>query len=73
MASIFARDSSGIVRIQMSPGEGSPGPGKLAVNSKAEEMAENQGELEAMVEGDEGKVAFIGKYLSDVLAVIDEE
>ena len=73
VASIFARDSSGIVGIQMSPGEGSLGPGKLTVNSKAEEMAENSGELEAMVEGDEGKVAFNGKYLADVLAVIDEE
>ncbi len=69
-ASIFAKDGSGIIRIQMAPGAG--GPGKVTVSSRAEEVGDNTGELEADVEGGEGKIAFNSRYLSDVLAVIGE-
>jgi DNA polymerase-3 subunit beta len=69
-ASIFAKDGSGIIRIQMAPGTG--GPGKVTVSSRAEEVGDNTGELEADVEGGEGKIAFNSRYLSDVLAVIGE-
>lgn len=72
VASIFARDSSGIVRLQITPAEGAA-EGRLAINSKAEEMAENVGEVDAKVEGDASKIAFNGKYLGDVLQVIDAE
>jgi DNA polymerase-3 subunit beta len=70
-ASIFARDGSGIVRLNVTGGsDGSPG--KLSVLSRAEEVGENQGEIDARVEGGENKIAFNGKYLSDVLGVLQE-
>ena len=56
-ASIFARDGSGIVRVHISGGS-DDAPGKLAILSRAEEVGENQGEVDAQVEGDEGKIAF---------------
>jgi DNA polymerase-3 subunit beta len=62
-ASIFARDSSNIVRIQVTPGS----PGQLTVSSRAEEVGENVGEVECAVEGEESKIAFNSKYLLDVL------
>ena len=70
-AAIFARDGSGIVRIQMFPGSGGS-PGKMVVSARAEELGDNTGEIDAAVEGEEAKIAFSSKYLSDVLAVISE-
>ena len=46
-------------------------PGKLNISSRAEEVGDNQGEIDAKVEGDEAKVAFNSKYLLDVLSVLD--
>ena len=70
-ASIFARDGSGIVRVHISGGsDGSPG--KLAIMSRAEEVGENEGEVDAKVEGVEAKIAFNSQYLSDVLSVLQE-
>jgi len=71
-ASIFARDGSGIVRLQITPGE-ELSPGKMAVSARAEEIGDNVGEIDAAVDGEEAKIAFNGRYLSDVLSVIDEE
>ena len=68
-ASIFARDGSGIVRIQMT-GEADGSSGRLSISSRAEEVGENQGEIDAKVEGEEGKIAFNSKYLSEVLDVL---
>jgi len=70
-AAIFARDGSGIVRLQMSPGEGE-GPGKMSVSGRSEQIGENVGELDAQVSGEAAKIAFNGKYLMDVLGVIYE-
>ena len=70
-ASIFARDGSGIVRLQLVGGsEGSPG--KLSISSRAEELGDNQGEIDANVEGSEAKIALNSKYLADVLDVLGE-
>ena len=46
------------------------GTGRLFISSKAEELGDNQGEIEASVEGDESKIAFNSKYLSEVLDVL---
>jgi DNA polymerase-3 subunit beta len=70
-ASIFARDGSGIVRLMITPG-GEASPGKLAVSARSEEVGDDVGEIDATVEGDESKIAFNGKYLSDVLSVLHE-
>ncbi|MCS6801536.1 MAG: DNA polymerase III subunit beta [Chloroflexota bacterium] len=69
-AAIFARDSNGIVRIETFPG-GELAPGKMIIRARAEELGDNQGEIDAVVEGSEAKIAFNAKYLTDVLSVLD--
>ncbi len=71
-ASIFAKDGSGIIRLQMAT-EADGQPGKLTISSRAEEVGENTGDIEAEIEGTDGKIAFNSRYLSDVLAVIGKE
>ena len=71
-ASIFARDGSGIVRLQIYPGTNGTS-GKMVISARAEEVGDNQGEIDAKVEGEESKIAFAGKYLSDVLAVLGQD
>jgi len=70
-ASIFARDGSGIVRLVMTPG-GELTPGKLNISARSEEVGDDVGEIDAIVEGEEAKIAFNGKYLIDVLSVLRE-
>ena len=70
-ASIFARDGSGIVRLMIAPGS-ELAPGKITVSARSEEVGDDVGEIDAIVEGEEVKVAFNGKYLIDVLSVLRE-
>lgn len=67
-SSIFARGGSGIVRLIVTPGEN--GTGRMTISSRAEELGDNEGEIEAQVEGEEAKVAFDSRYLLDVLGVL---
>ena len=69
-AAIFARDGSGIIRLQMAGGE-QDAPGSLTVSARAEEVGDNQGQLGATVEGEDAKIAFNSKYLTDVLDVLN--
>ncbi|MCH7655808.1 MAG: DNA polymerase III subunit beta [Chloroflexi bacterium] len=71
-ASIFAKDGSGIVRIEVTPGSGGA-PGKLTVSSRAEELGDNTGDIAAEVEGGDAKIAFNSRYLTDVLGVLNVE
>ena len=68
-AAIFVRDGSGILRIQMTGGP-DDSTGRLSISSRAEEVGDNQGEIDARVEGEAAKIAFNSKYLSDVLDVL---
>ncbi len=70
-ASIFARDGSGIVRLVITPGS-EKNPGKISISARSEEIGDDVGEIDATVEGDEAKIAFNGKYLTDVLSVLHE-
>ena len=70
-ASIFARDGSGIVRLVVTPGS-AKAPGKLTVSARSEEIGDDVGEIDATIEGEESKVAFNGKYLTEVLGVLHE-
>ncbi len=70
-ASIFARDGSGIVRLVISPG-GKATQGKLTITARSEEIGDDVGEIDAVVEGEEAKIAFNAKYLTDVLSVLRE-
>jgi DNA polymerase III subunit beta len=69
-ASVFARDGSGIVRLVVTPGEGIT-PGKVVISARAEEVGDNEGEIDATVEGEGVKIAFNGKYLQDVLQSLE--
>ncbi len=71
-AAVFARDGRGIVRLVITPG-GELSPGKITISARAEEIGDNLGEIDAMVEGEEAKIAFNSKYLMDVFNVLEEE
>jgi DNA polymerase-3 subunit beta len=64
IAAIFARDGSGIVRLQAASG-------KVTISSRAEEVGDNRGEIDAQVEGEESRIAFNSRYLQEVLQVLD--
>lgn len=70
LSSIFSRESSGIVRIHLEPGEDLT-PGRLRIAARANEIGDNEGEIDATVEGAADRIAVNSKYLQDVLAVID--
>jgi DNA polymerase-3 subunit beta len=72
-AAIFARDGSGIVRLMMVPGSGELKPGKMTVAARSEEIGDDVGGMDAVIEGEGAKIAFNGKYLADVLSVLREE
>ena len=71
-ASIFARDGSGIVRVQIMGDEEGSG---ISISSRAEGLGDNQGEIDGEVEGevdDQSRIAFNNKYLSEVLDVLGD-
>jgi len=72
MASIFARDGSGIVRLVVSPGVELT-PGKMNISARAEEVGDNVGEIDALIDGETAKIAFNAKYLADVLSVLHQK
>lgn len=71
MSSIFARDASGIVRLVVTPGSELT-PGKLTATAQAEEVGGNVSEIDALVDGEEAKIAFNVKYLAEVLSVLHQ-
>jgi DNA polymerase-3 subunit beta len=71
MASVFARDASNIVRLLVTPG-GDLKAGKITLTAQAEEVGGNTGDLDALVDGNEAKIAFNVKYLLDVLGVVKQ-
>ena len=44
----------------------------MTISARSEEVGDDVGEIDAVVDGDEAKIAFNGKYLSDVLGVLRE-
>ncbi len=71
-AAIFARDGSGIVRLQVMTGAQDQ-PGKISISARSEQIGDNVGEIDAEVEGEASKIAFNGRYVTDVLGVIHED
>jgi DNA polymerase-3 subunit beta len=63
-ASIFARDSANIVKVEIG---GEAGDG-LAITAHAADVGDNADTLEAAVEGSPTTIAFNARYLIDVLA-----
>ncbi len=70
-ASVFARDGSGIVKSTIKTADRNTG-GKVELTARAEEIGENKVELGAEVTGQEAKIAFNSKYLTDVFAVLED-
>ncbi len=65
-ASIFARDSANIVKIELG-GESSNGEG-VSISAHAADVGDNADTLDATVEGSPTSIAFNARYLLDVLA-----
>ena len=67
---VLAKDGNGIIRLEIS---GTQENQNLLMSSKTDELGENSVILEVNSSGDDSKIAFNSKYLSDVLEVIDGE
>ena len=65
---VLAKDGNGIIRLEIS---GSEQNQNLLMSSKTDELGENSVILEINSSGQDSKIAFNSKYLSDVLDVID--
>ena len=73
-ASLFARDSSNIVRVKVDNGEnGGLTPGAITLQATAEDVGDSTTNVEAAVEGSGMEVIFNVKYLTEVLSVLDTE
>jgi DNA polymerase-3 subunit beta len=72
-AAVFARDNSNIVRLECSPPRENAdlALGSVLVKSTSAEMGDNEGNLDAVVDGDDTQIAFNGRYLRDALEAID--
>jgi DNA polymerase-3 subunit beta len=70
-ASIFARDSANIVKIELG-GENGAGDG-VAITAHAADVGDNADTLEASVEGSATSIAFNARYLIDVLTNLGAE
>lgn len=69
-ASVFARDGSNIVRLEMNPQESSGG-GQLKVSARSEEVGDSLDELDIeQLEGEDAKIAFNVRYLQDIVNVL---
>ena len=44
----------------------------MTISARSEEVGDDVGEIDAIVSGEEAKIAFNGKYLVDVLSVLRE-
>jgi len=70
LAYLFARDAANIVRLQITPGDGTR-PGMLTLSATSQEYGDNISQVEAVsVEGEGIEIAFNARYLIDVLSVI---
>lgn len=71
-AAIFARDGSGIIRLQVLPTGAEAPSGKVVISARSEEVGNNQDEVDAEdIQGGESKIAFNSRYLLEVLSVLE--
>ena len=63
-ASIFARDSANIVKVEL----GGDGTSEVSITAHAADVGDNADAIEASVEGQATTIAFNARYLIDVLA-----
>ncbi len=71
LSSLFARDSSNIVKLQITPANEETQSGRVTLTANSSESGNSAAEVDAMIEGDALQIAFNAKYLMDVLAIMD--
>lgn len=69
-ASVFAREASNIVRLNISSGN-EMGSGKVVIAAQSAETGDNVGEIDATVDGDPIEIAFNARFLADVLGILN--
>ena len=69
-ASLFARDASDRIVLQITPGTDTA-PGQVTIRATSAETGDNVSEMDALVEGEALEIAFNARYLAQVLSVID--
>ncbi|MDQ6692806.1 MAG: DNA polymerase III subunit beta [Chloroflexota bacterium] len=69
IASMFAKDSANIVRLQVEPGVDLT-PGIMTLSANAAEVGDNVSQLDCSVDGEAGQIALNGRFLMDVLGVV---
>lgn len=72
-AEIFARDSAYSAKLRVKPASGPGEPGAVTIIGMSAERGDNEGMLDASVEGEELLISFNIRYLIDVLNVINDE
>lgn len=72
-AEIFARDTANSARISITPPKSPGDAGEMLVTGRSAERGDNEGMLQATIEGEGLEIAFNVKYLIDVLNVIQED
>lgn len=72
-AEIFARDSAYSGRLAVTPPRAPGEPGEVLITGKSAERGDNEGLVDASVEGEPLDISFNIKYLIDVLRVIPDE
>ncbi len=72
-AEIFARDSSDSAKLFVQPASGPGEPGAVRIVGQSAERGDNEGLLDASVEGEGVDISFNIKYLIEVLNVIPDE
>lgn len=72
-AEIFARDNAYSGKLLVRPPKGPGEPGEVMVMSKSTERGDNEGIVDATVEGEGLEISFNIRYLIDVLRVISDE
>ena len=72
-AEIFARDSAYSAKLQVKPASAPGEPGAVTIVGMSAERGDNEGMLDASVEGEQMQISFNIRYLIEVLNVIPDE
>lgn len=72
-AEIFARDSANSVKMRVTPPSRAGEPGEVMVSGKSAERGDNEGLIDAAVEGEALEAAFNIRYLIDALNATTDE
>ena len=65
-AAVFAKQSSGIIRLMF---EGDESDQHITLTARAEELGNHRGRVDAVIEGENSRIAYNVNYLQDVLQI----